>query len=132
MQRQAAHFRHLQLRQRQHQKPQAERVCPQQRTPAPSPEHALIWVCNCLQLPSCLPSQYETSCGEADGVTAVCTTVLVAWRLSSEQQHLRKFPAGRLKLGRPLVAFDLETTGLDTKRDRIVEFAAVRTCILQW
>lgn len=27
---------------------------------------------------------------------------------------------------RPLVAFDLETTGLDTKRDRIVEFAAVR------
>jgi DNA polymerase III epsilon subunit-like protein len=34
--------------------------------------------------------------------------------------------AGRLKLVRPLVAFDLETTGLDTKRDRIVEFAAVR------
>jgi DNA polymerase III epsilon subunit-like protein len=36
--------------------------------------------------------------------------------------------AGRLKLARPLVAFDLETTGLDTKRDRIVEFAAVRWC----
>lgn len=39
-----------------------------------------------------------------------------------------KLFAGRLELGRPLVAFDLETTGLDTKRDRIVEFAAVRVC----
>jgi len=34
--------------------------------------------------------------------------------------------AGRLQLTRPLVAFDLETTGLDVKKDRIVEFAAVR------
>jgi len=32
----------------------------------------------------------------------------------------------RLRLERPLTAFDLETTGTDVSRDRIVEFAAVR------
>lgn len=33
-------------------------------------------------------------------------------------------PLGRLKLSRPLVFFDLETTGVDTDTDKIVEFAA--------
>ena len=33
-------------------------------------------------------------------------------------------PLGRLKLSRPLVFFDLETTGVDTDADKIVEFAA--------
>jgi DNA polymerase III subunit epsilon len=32
----------------------------------------------------------------------------------------------RLKLTRPLLVFDLETTGTDTQRDRIVEMAAVK------
>ena len=32
----------------------------------------------------------------------------------------------RLKLDRPLVFFDLETTGTDTRSDRIVEICVVR------
>jgi DNA polymerase III epsilon subunit-like protein len=35
------------------------------------------------------------------------------------------FAAGRLQLKRPLVAFNVETTGLDTASDRIVQFNAV-------
>ena len=31
-----------------------------------------------------------------------------------------------IKLDRPIAFFDLETTGLDTKRDRIVELAIIR------
>lgn len=37
-----------------------------------------------------------------------------------------KLDLGRLQLTRPLVVFDLETTGLSTKCDRIAEFGAVR------
>jgi DNA polymerase III subunit epsilon len=32
----------------------------------------------------------------------------------------------RLKLERPLIVFDLETTGTDTQRDRVVELAAIK------
>ena len=42
------------------------------------------------------------------------------------QLNRRPGLAGRLQLTRPLVAFDLETTGLSTAKDRIAEFAAVR------
>lgn len=34
--------------------------------------------------------------------------------------------AGRLELERPLVAFDLETTGVSRIKDRIVEFGAIK------
>ena len=34
--------------------------------------------------------------------------------------------AGRLELERPLVVFDLETTGINRQKDRIVEFGAIK------
>jgi DNA polymerase III epsilon subunit-like protein len=35
-------------------------------------------------------------------------------------------PAGRLQLKRPLVTFDIESTGLNVARDRILEIAAIK------
>ena len=35
-----------------------------------------------------------------------------------------------LNLKRPIIFFDLETTGIDIARDRIVEISMVKVCLL--
>jgi oligoribonuclease (3'-5' exoribonuclease) len=39
----------------------------------------------------------------------------------------RELLMSRLKLTRPLICFDLETTGVNTRHDRIVEICVVKT-----
>jgi DNA polymerase-3 subunit epsilon len=41
-------------------------------------------------------------------------------------QPYQSFDLGRLQLHRPLIVFDLETTGLSTQHDRIVELSALK------
>lgn len=89
-------------------------------------------------LPVCLGSRSARCKGQQThmlllGCSVNHLTLLCCTELSSPcpdcttQPHLHSFCCtGPLKLERPLVTFDIESTGLNVSKDRILEIAAVK------
>ena len=51
------------------------------------------------------------------------------WSLGSSLSHEKSFktkPKMKLNITRPLIVFDLETTGLDLVRDRIIQISYIK------